>query len=157
MWFTGFSLQWLLFLQSTCSRAHSFSSCSVRLGCSVTCVLFPDQGSSLCPLQWQVVLNHLAARTSQGQQTYPSQLVGAGGHVPSLTCMVRNGCVWPADLGTIMPTARRPGSPSQGTAVTAVCLCSSPQVQCFLGVMVRDAGWSCFAGKKEGSGSFRAS
>ena len=115
-------MQWLLLLQSTYSRAHSFSSCGVRLDCSVTCVLFLDQGSSLCPLHWQVVLNHLAARTSQGQQTYPSWWELAG---MSPLRLVRNGCVWPAGLGNIMPTASRPGSPSQGKAGTAVCSCST--------------------------------
>ena len=114
-----------------------------------------DQACVPCTGRW--VLNHQAARTSQGQYSYPSQLVGAGRHVPCLTCVVRNGCVWPAGLGTIMPRPSRPGSPSQGPAVTAVCSCSSLQAQCFLMVIVRDVGWSCFAGKEAGSGSFRAS
>ena len=55
-----------------------------------------------------------------------------------------------------MPRASRAGSPSQGPAVP-VCSCSSLQAQCFLVVIVRDVGWSCFAGKEAGSGSFRAS
>ena len=59
---TGFSLRWLLLLQSTGSRHVGFSSCSSwalerRLSscgawasCSAACGIFPDQGSNPCPL-----------------------------------------------------------------------------------------------------------
>ena len=65
---TGFSLLWLLLLQSTGSRRAGFSSCSTwaqqlrrkgsvvvvhGLSCSVACGIFLDQGSNLCPLHWQ--------------------------------------------------------------------------------------------------------
>ena len=75
MWCTGFSLRWLLLLQSTGSRCAGFSSCHVqargsvvvarelcstgsvvvvhRLSCSVACGIFPDQGLNPCPLQRQ--------------------------------------------------------------------------------------------------------
>ena len=69
----GFSLQWLLLLQSTGSRHMGFSSCgswasvivarglqsagsvvvALGLSCSVACGIFPDQGSNPCPLHWQ--------------------------------------------------------------------------------------------------------
>ena len=32
------------------------------LSCSVACGIFPDQGSNLCPLHWQAILNHCATR-----------------------------------------------------------------------------------------------
>ena len=53
---SGFSLQWLLLLQSTGSRLEGFSGCSTqtqKLSCSVACGLFLDQGSSPDPLHWQ--------------------------------------------------------------------------------------------------------
>ena len=57
----GFSLWWLLLLQSTGSRRAGFGSCGTRasvvvvhrLSCSKACGIFPDQGSNLCPLHWQ--------------------------------------------------------------------------------------------------------
>ena len=61
----GFSLQWLLLLQSTESwctgsvvvahRLQSTGSVVVvhRLSCSAACGIFPDQGSNPCPLPWQ--------------------------------------------------------------------------------------------------------
>ena len=65
---TGFSLQWLLSLQSTGSSCVGFSSCSTQahelqlagsvvvahgLSCYMECGIFPDQGSNPCPLHWQ--------------------------------------------------------------------------------------------------------
>ena len=77
----GFSLQWLLLLQSTGSIDTGFSSCSTRaqqlwcassrvrglqqlwragsvvvhgLSCSAACGISPDQGSNPCSLHWQV-------------------------------------------------------------------------------------------------------
>ena len=69
----GFSLPWLLLLQSTGSRCTGFSSCSTwaqqlwlagsraqaqqcvvhGLSCSAACGIFPDQGSNPCSLNWQ--------------------------------------------------------------------------------------------------------
>ena len=42
-------------LSSCGSRALECSSVVVAhgLSCSVTCEIFPDQGSNLCPLHWQ--------------------------------------------------------------------------------------------------------
>ena len=63
---TDFSLQWLLLLWGTGSRAHGLSSCSSRAlehkfsSCGtrallhVACGIFPDQGSNLCLLHWQM-------------------------------------------------------------------------------------------------------
>ena len=71
LWCAGFSLWWLLLLQSTGSRqrvsvvAHGLSSCSSQaldhcsivvaheLSCSVAGGTLPDQGSNLCLLHWQ--------------------------------------------------------------------------------------------------------
>ena len=77
---TGFSLQWLLLLQSTGSRHTGFSSCGAwaqqlqhegsvvmarslqssgsvvvahGLSCSAACGIFLDQRSNQCPLHWQ--------------------------------------------------------------------------------------------------------
>ena len=77
---TGFSLQWLLLLQSTGSMRAGFRSCGTwaqqlwhvgsavaarglqstgsvavahGLSCSAACGIFPDQGSNPCPLHWQ--------------------------------------------------------------------------------------------------------
>ena len=60
------SLQWLLFMRSTGSRAPSFSSWGMwaqyicgswvlehRLSCSAECGIFLDQGSNPCLLHWQ--------------------------------------------------------------------------------------------------------
>ena len=69
----GFSLRWLLLLQSMGSRCTGFSSCGTwasvvvarglqsagsvvavhGLSCSATCGIFPEQGLNPCPLQWQ--------------------------------------------------------------------------------------------------------
>ena len=68
LWCTGFSLWWLLLLQSTgfrhtgCSSCglwaleHGPSSCGARASCSTACGIFPDQGSNPCPLHWQADL-----------------------------------------------------------------------------------------------------
>ena len=45
----GFSLWWLLLLQSTGSVVVT-----CRLSCSMACGIFLDQGSNPCPLHWQV-------------------------------------------------------------------------------------------------------
>lgn len=62
----GFSLLWLLSLQSTGSRCTDFSSCALRLWSTgsvvavhgVSCFrafgIFPDQRLNPCPLHWQV-------------------------------------------------------------------------------------------------------
>ena len=62
----GFSLRWLLLLQSMDSRHAGFSSCGTQalegmgsvvvargLSCFAACEIFPDQGSNTCPLPWQ--------------------------------------------------------------------------------------------------------
>ena len=50
---SGFSLQWLLLLQSMGSR-HAGSVVVVHgLSCSAACGIFLDQGSNPCPLHWQ--------------------------------------------------------------------------------------------------------
>ena len=50
----GFSLQWLLLLQSTGSKRMSSVVEAHRLGCSAACGMFPDQGLNSCFLHWQV-------------------------------------------------------------------------------------------------------
>ena len=72
----GFSLWWLLLLQSTGLGLTGFSSCGMRhvgsvvvvpgfystgatvvvhgFSCSVACEIFLDEGLNLCVLQWQV-------------------------------------------------------------------------------------------------------
>ena len=56
LWCVGFSLQWLLLLQSMGSRRAGFSSCGSRAlerrlsSCSAACGIFPDEGSNPCPL-----------------------------------------------------------------------------------------------------------
>ena len=61
---TGFSLWWLLLLQSMVSRpagsvfvARGLQSAGSvvahRLSCFMACGIFPDQGSNPCPLHWQ--------------------------------------------------------------------------------------------------------
>ena len=75
-WCTDFSLQWLLFLQSTgsllllsglpkwqhwdtvaavCGPWSTWASIVVAhgLSCSTACGIFPDPRSNLCPLHWQ--------------------------------------------------------------------------------------------------------
>ena len=49
----GFSLWWLLLLQSTGSRHAGSVVVAHGLSCSVACGIFPDQGSNPCPLNWQ--------------------------------------------------------------------------------------------------------
>ena len=49
----GFSLQWLLLLQSMGSRCMSSGVVVHRLGRSRACGLFLEQGLNLCPLHWQ--------------------------------------------------------------------------------------------------------
>ena len=49
MWRVGFSLWWLLLLQSIGSVVVV-----LRLSCPVACEIFPDQGSNPRPLHWQV-------------------------------------------------------------------------------------------------------
>ena len=61
-WHMGFSLWWLLLLQSTDSGCSGFSTCSTwaqwlwftgLVALSATCGNFRDQGSNPCPLHWQ--------------------------------------------------------------------------------------------------------
>ena len=50
---TGFSLRWLLLLQSTGSRSAGSVVVAHGLSCSAACGIFPDQGLNPCPLHWQ--------------------------------------------------------------------------------------------------------
>ena len=60
-WGTGFSLQWLLLLRSTGSRALGLQCLQCvgsilvahGLSCSAVCGIFPDQGLNLHLLLWQ--------------------------------------------------------------------------------------------------------
>ena len=66
LWCAGFSLRWLLLLQSTGSRRAGSVVVACGLwsagsvvpahgpSCSAACGIFPDQGSNPCPLRWQV-------------------------------------------------------------------------------------------------------
>ena len=65
LWCLGFSLQWLLLLQSMGSKFMGFGSCGSRIlegglsscgtwgSCSAACGIFLDQGLNLCSLHWQ--------------------------------------------------------------------------------------------------------
>ena len=55
---SGFSLWWLLLLQSTGSRHIGSVVVMHRLSCSAAWGIFLDQGLNLCPLHWQVDSNH---------------------------------------------------------------------------------------------------
>ena len=51
---TGFSLWWLLSLQSMASRSTGFGGRGAhRLSCSAACGVFPDQGWNSFPRHWQ--------------------------------------------------------------------------------------------------------
>ena len=54
LWSLGFSLQWLLLLQSTGSRCMGSVVLVHGLRCPPACGIFLDQGSNPCPLHWQV-------------------------------------------------------------------------------------------------------
>ena len=49
----GFSLSWLLLLQSMGSRWAGSVVVAHGLSCSAACGIFLDQASNLCPLHWQ--------------------------------------------------------------------------------------------------------
>ena len=51
---SGFSLRWLLLLQSMGSRCSVSVVVAHRPSCSAACGIFSDQGSNPCPLHWQV-------------------------------------------------------------------------------------------------------
>ena len=53
VWCTGFSLRWLLSLQSTGCRRTLSVVVEHGLSCSVACGIFLDQGLNQCPLHWQ--------------------------------------------------------------------------------------------------------
>ena len=66
LWCTGFSLQWLVLLQSAGSR-HAGSAVVVHgLSCPSACGIFLDQGSNLCPLHWQADSSPLDQQGSPG-------------------------------------------------------------------------------------------
>ena len=54
LWYTGFSLQWLLLLQSMSSRHVCSVIAAHRLSYPLTCGILPDQELNLCPLHWLV-------------------------------------------------------------------------------------------------------
>ena len=51
--YAGLSLSWPLFLRSTGSRRAGSVVMAHGPSCSAACGIFPDQGSSPCPLHWQ--------------------------------------------------------------------------------------------------------
>ncbi|KAJ8779522.1 hypothetical protein J1605_012406 [Eschrichtius robustus] len=51
--FRGNSLQWKKGFRCTGSRCAGSVVVAHGPSCSVACGIFPDQGSSLCPLHWQ--------------------------------------------------------------------------------------------------------
>ena len=53
VWRTGFSLWWLLLLQSPGSRVWALVIAVLRLSCPAACEIL-DQGSNPCLLHWQV-------------------------------------------------------------------------------------------------------
>ena len=53
LWYSGFSLQWLLLLQSTDSRAQAQQRWCMDFSCSVACEISQDQGSNPRLLHWQ--------------------------------------------------------------------------------------------------------
>ena len=53
LWCAGFSLRWLLSLQSMGSRRVSSVVVVHGLGCSMACGIFLAQGSNPCPPHWQ--------------------------------------------------------------------------------------------------------
>ena len=53
LWCTGFSLRWLLLLQSTGSRRGGSVVVAHRHSCSAACGIFPDQFSNPSPLHQQ--------------------------------------------------------------------------------------------------------
>ena len=62
----GFSLWWLLLLQSTGSRHAGSVGVARGLRCSAACRIFPDQGSNSCPLHWQADSQPLRHHGSSG-------------------------------------------------------------------------------------------
>ena len=52
-WCTGLSLSRPLLLRSTASRRAGSAIVAHGPSCSAACGIFPDQGSSPCPLHWQ--------------------------------------------------------------------------------------------------------
>ena len=51
---TGFSLRWLLLLQSMGSKRVGSVVVAHSVSCSAACGIFPDEGSNPCLLHWQV-------------------------------------------------------------------------------------------------------
>ena len=97
LWCVGFSLRWLLLLRNMGSRArrlqqlqhvgsvvvaHGLQNAGSvvvahGLSCSAACGIFPDQGSNLCPLHWQVDSQPLRHQGSPSSVTLfvPSKLL----------------------------------------------------------------------------------
>ena len=82
LWFTRFSLLWLLLLPSTGSRRLVFSSCgpqALGMRAQQWCMgsdapwhvgIFLDQGSNLCPLHWQAASHPLCHQEVPSKNFY---------------------------------------------------------------------------------------
>ena len=73
LWCSGFSLLWLLLLQSSGSELRLNSCGAPSLSCSEACGIFPDQESNLCPLCWQAGSFPLCYQGSPRNQFYTEQ------------------------------------------------------------------------------------
>ena len=61
LWWSGFSLRWLLLFQSTGSRCAASAVVAHGLSCSIACGIVPGQGSNQCPLHCKANSNHWTA------------------------------------------------------------------------------------------------
>ena len=68
---SGFSLRWLLLLQSMVSRSCGLSGCSSQ---ATVCGIFPGQGLNSCPLHFRWILHHWTLRGSSVQSLCMSYL-----------------------------------------------------------------------------------
>ena len=70
--FSSCGEQWLLFIV-VCRRLLAEHRPRVHgLSCSAVCVIFPAQGSNLCPLHWQEDLNHYTTREASPLAWFPN-------------------------------------------------------------------------------------
>ena len=68
---SGFSLRWLLLLQSMVSRSCGLSGCGSQ---AAVCGIFPGQGLNSCPLHFRWILHHWTLRGSSVQSLCMSYL-----------------------------------------------------------------------------------
>ena len=68
---SGFSLRWLLLLQSMVSRSCGLSGCGSQ---ATVCGIFPGQGLNPCPLHFRWILHHWTLRGSSVQSLCMSYL-----------------------------------------------------------------------------------